>query len=162
MNYCTCEKPRIFLLSNPDKRRADGLPHEACAICKYPVNPHTHDSEEAEGWELKFDKRFTALDWSEKRQLIDIVGLDLLPDLKAFIKETRAEAYQQGRDEREKECEDHEMESFRAGLEEARRVLPKEEEPAKRLNTFKEGFKSGWNLFREQTIEAITRRIEEN
>ncbi len=33
----------------------------------------------------RFRKRFTAVDWSEKRKLIDIVGLDLLPDLEAFI-----------------------------------------------------------------------------
>ena len=36
--------------------------------------------------EKEFDKRFTAVDWSEKRSLIDIAGLDLLPDLKDFIK----------------------------------------------------------------------------
>lgn len=45
------------------------------------TTPH----KQTDGWEERFDKRFTAVDWSEKRALIDIVGLDLLPHLKSFI-----------------------------------------------------------------------------
>lgn len=44
MKYCECEKPCKFLLPNQDWDGQDGIPKEACAICKFPMKANHEES----------------------------------------------------------------------------------------------------------------------
>jgi len=111
------------------------------------MNPHPHDSEEAEGWEASFDKGF----WPHP-DATDYVDA-LATDVKDFIKQTRAEAEIAG--EAKGRLMGFEV-GVKTGLEEARRVVEEFKLPKPR------GEQKIWNDEMQEIQDAITNRIEEN